>query len=80
VSTVELSDCSALFEVQPPVLGRPTIFGWVQYPHDFSLVPRQSVQNGSGWRRGRFQQQIVTFDFEVNTGSASRPSEPGLRS
>jgi hypothetical protein len=36
-------------------------------------VPRQFVQDSGGWRRRRFQQQIVTFDFEVNTGGASRP-------
>jgi hypothetical protein len=32
------------------------------------------------WRCSRFQQQIVTFHFKVNTGSASRPQSLGLRS
>jgi hypothetical protein len=39
---------------------------------------------GGRWRangrRRRFQQQIVTFDFKVNTGSAKRPQSLGLRS
>jgi hypothetical protein len=32
------------------------------------------------WRWSRSQQQIATFDFKVNTGSASRPQSLGLRS
>jgi len=32
------------------------------------------------WRCSRFQQQIVTFHFKANTGSASRPQSLGLRS
>jgi hypothetical protein len=39
---------------------------------------------GGRWRasgrRRRFQQKIVTFDFKVNTGSASRLRALGLRS
>ena len=34
----------------------------------------------SSGRRRRLQQQIVTFDFKVNTGSASRRQSLGLRS
>ena len=55
---------------------QPSLAG-SQYPHDLSLVPRQCVQDSGGWRRGRFQQQIVTVDFEVNTDSASRPQSLG---
>src|SRR5262249_47613116 len=77
-SAIELDDAGAFIKEDLPVLRRPAVATGSQHSYDLCFVPRQYLQDGGGWRRGCLQQQILTVDFEENTGRASPLHSLGL--
>src|SRR4051812_32681609 len=71
-TTVMFDNGGALVEKSLPVLDRPTIGLRPQQPNDPGLVARSEVENSRCRLLGCCPHEIVTLDFEFNSGLARR--------
>jgi hypothetical protein len=70
-SAIELCNGCTLLEVKPPIVCRPAISPQPQQLYDLDFVPGKRFQDSAGWRRWRFQQQIVAIHVDLDADGSS---------